>query len=404
MKKLLNIYRNAYSGLPKSAWLLSAVVFVNYSGSMVLFFMTLYLTRKLGFPVWQAGRMISIYGLGSLLGSYLGGWLSDIIGTKRVQFFSLLCAGFGYIVLGYLRSPISLGITMFVLAIIAESFRPANVTAMAEVCPPQIRPRGFALNRLAVNLGITIGPAIGGWLAVMDYIYLFWVDGLTYISAAILFFLLFRSDSDVISSAKKNDTPANASPWKDPPFLITLGACFLIGILFYQLFNTWPLYLREYVGLSEDRIGLLLSMNGIMIVLIEMPLIHRLEKTNPLRIISWGSLLLFSGFVLLPFGRGYSYAALMVVIWTMGEIMAMPLISTFIASRAPDRSRGKYMGMYTFVFASAFVAGPALGTWIYETLGPFYLWTGLGVIGVIVWAGIRFADRLVSREHVGPSD
>ncbi len=404
MRKLFNIYRNAYSGLPRSAWLLSAVVLVNYSGSMVLFFMTLYLTRKLGFPVWQAGRMISIYGLGSLLGSYLGGWLSDFIGTKRVQFFSLLFAGFGYIVLGYLRSPVALGITMFVLAIIAESFRPANVTAMVEVCPPQIRPRGFALNRLAVNLGITIGPAIGGWLAVMDYMYLFWVDGLTYIGAAILFFLLFRSDGDVISSAKKKDTPTNASPWKDRPFLIILGACFLIGILFYQLFNTWPLYLREYFGLSEDRIGLLLSMNGIMIVLIEMPLIHRLEKTNPLRIISWGSLLLFSGFVLLPFGRGYAYAALMVVIWTMGEIMALPLTSTFIAGRAPDYSRGKYMGIYSFVFASAFVAGPALGTWIYETLGPFYLWTGLGGIGVIVWAGLRVVDRLVSREHAPVSD
>ena len=146
--------------------------------------MTLYLTRKLGFEVGQAGQIMSIWGAGSLFGSYLGGWLSDRWGTYRVQWMSLVWGGIGFMVLSQMQTFQSIAVTLFFLAVIAEAFRPASLTAFIEVCPPEIRTRGIVLNRMAANLGVAVGPAIGGILAKFNYSYLFWVDGITCLAAA----------------------------------------------------------------------------------------------------------------------------------------------------------------------------------------------------------------------------
>lgn len=269
---------------------------------------------------------------------------------------------------------------------------------MVHVCPPEIRARAFALNRLAVNLGISIGPALGGFLTTLNYSYLFWVDGLTCIGAACLFWFLFHKYKyeEVTSKEKRNGT--DDSPWKDGVFLSVLGLLFLMGILFFQIFNTWPLYLRQHYGLSEDRIGLLLTMNAVMIVLIEMPLIHKLERLNLLKIISIGALLLFGGFTLLPLGQSYGFVAFTVFVWTSGEILVFPLITTFIANRSHDNNRGKYMGLFTFTFSLAFVIGPTLGTWVYDNYGPTQLWICIGILGVFVWMGFRTVERLLRRQ------
>ena len=179
IRQIFNHYQAAYSGIPRKIWLLCLVVFVNRSGHMVLFFMVLYLTRDLNFTVSLAGELISIYGVGALIGAYLGGRLSDTIGSLRIQKFSLILNGTGYILLDFFFSPLMIGILLFFNAVVGEAFRPASTTALAAMAPPVLRSRIFALNRLAVNLGIAIGPTVGGILALYDYSYLFWVDGLT---------------------------------------------------------------------------------------------------------------------------------------------------------------------------------------------------------------------------------
>ena len=147
MNRLLSHLKSTYSGIPKDAWLLSVVMLINRMGMVVIFYLTLYLTQKLNYSVTDAGKLISIYGFGSLFGSYLGGWLSDHWGTGRVQFLSLFLSGFGYLVLPLMDSFRELAGALFVLAIFAEAIRPANITAMAEVCPPEIRPRGYATEK-----------------------------------------------------------------------------------------------------------------------------------------------------------------------------------------------------------------------------------------------------------------
>lgn len=400
LKNLFKAYPAAFAGLPGSAWLLSLVVLINRSGSMVLFFMSLYLTNELHFSVAEAGKIISIYGFGYLAGSFLGGWLSDKWGTSRVQLFSLALSGVGYITIRFLSGFYEIAVALFFLAVVAEAFRPANATALANVAPPEKRARAFALNRLAINLGITIGPALGGFLATLDYHYLFWVDGITSFAAAVVFYRLLFRNHPPESRSLTNAGERSISPLKDRLFLFFLTLVLLIGMLFFQLFNTWPLFLRQNYQLLENQIGILLGLNGLLIILLEMPFIHRVENRNSMNIISVGVLLLFGGFAILPLGQGFRYAAFTVVVWTLGEILIFPLTSAFIANRAPDSTRGRYMGAYILTYSLAFIVGPALGSYLYDHFGPTTLWGSAGVAGIIVFAGFLALKRFLEREAV----
>ncbi|MBE0711236.1 MAG: MFS transporter, partial [Candidatus Aminicenantes bacterium] len=174
---ILALYRQAYRGLPRRAWILFAVNLVNSSGAMVIFFLSLYLTRNLGLSPARAGQALSLYGVGSLAGAFIGGWLADRIGSITVQKASLTVCGILLLVLGQVRLIWGILPLLFGLALFAGMLYPANATSMSHICPPEMQVKGFALNRLANNLGATIGPAVGGFLALSDYRLLFWADG-----------------------------------------------------------------------------------------------------------------------------------------------------------------------------------------------------------------------------------
>jgi MFS family permease len=404
MQRIIQIYREAFFGLPKLAWTLALALFINRSGSMVLFFLTIYLTSQLHFSVSTAGAMISIYGLGSLLGAFTGGWLSDIFRPRKIQIYSLLFSGLLYILLGYIHSPVLFAFLLFLLSASADAFRPANSTAMADACPPEIRVRGFALNRLAINLGVAIGPAIGGWLATINYLYLFWIDGLTSLLAIGVLLYPAPRTGHQDSLVHKNLVSMPKSPWRDVIFLTVLSLAFLLGLVFVQLFNTWPLYLRSAYHLLENKIGLLLALNALMIVVIEMPLVFRLEKKNPVKIMFLGSIFFLSGFIILPLGSSFSYALVTVFIFTWGEMLVFPLMIGFIANRAPDQIRGRYMGLYTFTFSLCYVLAPLLGTWIYENYGSDRLWFSMSCLTLPMVAGFLFLQHRIQTENRYPDN
>jgi predicted MFS family arabinose efflux permease len=363
---------------------------------MVLFFLSLYLTRQLDYSVSAAGRLLTLYGIGSLIGSYLGGYYSDKFGAIRVQIVSLVSAGIGYILLSRLDSVYAIASMLFVLAVLAEAFRPANSTAIAEACPPQLRPRGYALNSLAINLGITIGPAVGGVLAALRYQYIFWVDGITCIMAAVVLLYFFRKNTHRYSGTSGDiETRKSSDFWKDRIFLFVLVLLFFCGLVFVQLFNTWPIHVREVFGISERFIGLYLTLNATMIVLLEMPLIHKIEKYNPLKIIALGSFLLGIGFSLTAIAGSVFYIGVTVVIWTIGEMLVFPLVTAFIAGRSTEKNRGVFMGMYNIAFSLAVVFGPFIGTGIYDYWKPNILWLFCGVLGLITCIGFLYLHVLL---------
>lgn len=393
-KYIVSQYRSAYTGLPREAWMLSLVEFINRSGTMVFFFMTLYLTQVFHYTPTQAGRVISIYGIGALVGSYAGGKLTDSIGAYNVQKLSLVISGFSFIWLGQLKSYWWITAVMFFMGICSEALQPANATAMSQVCPPETRTKGFALNRLAINLGVTIGPVVGGYLALINYKWLFWIDGLTCLLAAVIFMIFFKTARPLQeTNMDPSSKTVTQSVWRDFYFLKILVFTFFLGIIFVQLFNTFPLFFRTVYGLKENRIGLLIAVNTVMIVLFEMLLMDALKKRPIVKVIAAGSLLLGGGFALMPFGSTFLFGCFTVAVWTMGEMLSMPSLGALIANHSDDAVRGKYMGSFSFAFALSMAVGPLFGAAIYDSLGSSILWFGCGVTGIILSWGFASLER-----------
>ena len=413
---IIALYRQAYSGLPRKAWILFAVNLVNSSGAMVIFFLGLYLTQKLGFTTAGAGRALSLYGAGSLAGAYLGGWLADRVGSIRTQKASLAVCGVLLIGLGQVRSVWGILPLLFGFALAAGMLYPANATSMSKICPPEMQVKGFALNRLAANLGATIGPAIGGVLALRDYRLLFWADGLTSLAAAAVFALLWREGrrasgerttegtnraastergAGPITEAQADAPPATvaatgqqkpASPWRDRPFMLMMLIFFVWSAVFIQVLTTYPLYMKNVYGLAENRIGQLFAVNTILIVLLEMILMEKIRKYSLTRMINLSFILLGVGLGLMPLGRGFAFAALTVAIWTFGEMLSMPLVTALIAGRATDATRGRYMGIFSLGFSLAFIVAPAAGTAVYDRFGGHAVWIVCAALCMLIAA------------------
>ncbi len=392
-KTIYRHYKESYSGLSPTVWLLAGVTLINRSGTSVLFFMMLYLTGTLRFPPTEAGALLSLYGLGAMAGSWLGGHFSDRVGTKSIQLISLFAGGLGYLVLAEMRSTFFIGLLLFLVALLIESFRPASATALGNACPPEQRARAYALNRLAINFGVALGPALGGFLAAYDYAYIFFLEGGTSIMAAFLL-LFFFHEPPVSRPNRQDDIPRELSPWRDKVFLRVFILMLLTGIIFNQLFNTWPMYLKQTIALTEERLGLLLTFNALLIVGFEMAIVHHIRRYKVLRMIALGIGLMCLGFGMVSWHDGYPFLILTVTVWSIGEMLAFPLLSAFIANRADDRRRGAYMGATTFSFSASFVIGPILGPYIYAQFGPAILWNGIILIGLLIMAGFYRLERL----------
>jgi MFS family permease len=389
-RTIANTYREAFAGLSRPVWLLSFATLINRAGTMVLPFLALYLTQERGFTTVQAGQALAVYGLGGVAASYIGGWLCDRIDPHLVMKVSLVLTGVGFLTLGHIQGRLAIFLVILAISFVGEIFRPANMAALAAASDPGERARSFALMRLAVNLGMTLGPTIGGFLAFYDYGWLFVGDGVTCILAAGVLQLAFPGTVKPAASMAPVAGAAPArSPWRDGPMMLVFGLMFLLNLVTFQLTSTFVLALRDLYGFSEARIGLTMAVNTIVIVLFEMVLVHSLSRRDPLKVSGLGAFFFCAGLGLLPFGSGTAYVIFTVLVWTVGEMLVFPIVSSAVADRAPEESRGSYMGMLNLSFAAAFVAGPLLGTWVYENLGPQTLWYACGALGFLLWAGFH---------------
>ena len=393
-------YREAFAGLRRPVWFLAVASLVNRAGTMVIPFLALYLTEERGFTTSGAGQVLAVYGVGGMVASLLGGWLCDRFDPRGVMTGSLILTGLGFVALGQMESRPAIFITILLLSIAGETFRPANAAALTRASDPAERAKSFALYRLAINLGMTLGPMVGGFLALRSYQWLFLVDGTTCVLAAGLLFLIPGEPAPEGDAEAAAAAPAR-SPWRDRPLLLLLFFLFLLNTVTFQFLSTYPLSLRDLYGFSEDRIGLTLAINTFVIVVFEMVLVHWVSRYDPLRVTGLGAFLFCTGFALLPLGRGFAYVAFTVVIWTVGEMLTFPVVAGAIANRADAGSVGRTMGLMNLAFATAFVIAPLAGTWVYEHLGPRVLWYGCGAMGVFVWAG--FEALAAAGRRPGPS-
>ena len=400
MQAITKLYKEAYSGIPRDLWLLAVVALINRSGTMVLPFLSLYLTAERGVSPAEAGQLIAVYGVGAMVGAYLGGWLSDHIGAIRAQQLSLVTSGAGFLVLGAVRERCAIATALFFVSIVVEAFRPAVMASFAERSSDESRAKAFAFLRLAANLGVSIGPAIGGVLALYSYRWLFVADAATCWLAAIL---LLKLPPDHKGTSPESEQTAPRSPWRDLPFLHLLGVIVVSASVLFQIFSTLPLYLREHIGYRENTIGMLLALNALLIVAFEMVLIHSIANRDRLRVVGIGLFLLCAGYGLMPYGTSFAYLAFTVCVWTLGEMLYLPIVNVIVSERAGHGVQGRYMGMLTMAFSLAFIIAPLAGTYTYETFGPRALWQAVGVLGVGLWMSVAPLRRSLGGRRQQPA-
>ena len=403
LQNTINLYKNAYAGLSREVWLLSLISLINRAGTMVFPFMTIYLTQSRHFTLKEAGIIMSFFGLGSLLGAYLGGWLTDRIGNYKVQFWSLI--GTSIVLLFILKMETFWGIAAmaFLLSLVADAFRPANKVAVSNYSQPENITRSFALLRLAVNLGFAIGPAMGGILAAWKgYDWLFYADALTCFLAAILFKITLKDDfkarQKMATVKDKPKAPTN-SPYKDTHFMYFLIIIGLLAFAFLQIFYTIPVFFKQDLALDEAQIGLFMGLNGLIIVLFEMPMVYKAEQQyTQFFTMKMGALLIGLGFLCFLIPAATFAAALGIIILTIGEIYYMPFASAWVASRASNANRGQYMALYTIAWATASVIAPSAGFLMIEQLGFNSLWLILSTIGFLGALGFWILGKQIERD------
>jgi MFS family permease len=373
--------------MPREAWFLFAGAFVNRLGTFVLPFVVLYLTRE-GFSAPQAGGAIAAYGVGGLLAQGVGGVVADRIGRRNTIGAAMLLAAAFTLALWQAHDLLVIYALMVGLALCAEMHRPATGALIADLLPAERRVTAFTLYRLAVNTGWAAGLALGGFLAVRAFSLLFIGDALTSAAFGVLALIALPHGVRTSRREERHLTTARRSIGSDRGFLLFLGAALLTAIVYSQNVSTLPLHVTD-AGHAASTYGLLQSLNGVLIVLFELPLTAWTQHRPRTTIIALGGLFIGAAFCSLVVARSVPALVAMIVVWTIGEMLESPVASAFVADRAPEHVRGRYQAAYGSMFGFAWIAGPLLGTSVYA-LRQDVLWIGCGVLA-LAGAGLALA-------------
>ncbi|CAL2086207.1 MFS transporter [Tenacibaculum dicentrarchi] len=399
MKKLYFKYLNTFKGLSREVWWLALITLINRAGTMVIPFLSLYLIKSLNFTLKDVGWIMTFFGLGSVLGSWVGGKLTDKIGFYKVMKASLFLTGLLFIALQFVTTFYGFCIGIFLVMLVADTFRPAMFVALSTYSKPENKTRSVTLIRLAINLGFSAGPALGGLIITsLSYSGLFWVDGITCISATFLLINVLNPKKVKTLDELKVVNPI--SIFKDTAFWLFFVGIFIFALVFLQLFSTIPLYYKQAHHLSELQIGLLMAMNGFIIFALEMPLIKWLEESKYSK-----EFLIFIGLFLM----GLSFFVLNLTSWsgilivgmffmTFGEMIALPFSNAFVIDRAKKGNQGEYMAYYSIAFSLAHIFGHNSGMRLIDAYGFDTTWsitTITAVVGLVIFLLLM---RMVKKE------
>jgi predicted MFS family arabinose efflux permease len=400
MKKLYQNYIDNFQGLSREIWILSLVTFINRTGAMVIPFLSLYLVNAKGFTLPQIGWIMTCFGIGSLAGTWVGGKLTDLIGFYKVIVLSLLLGGIGFILLQFVDTFYGFCIGIFTLIFVADAYRPAIFVAADTYSKPGNITRSITLIRLAINLGFSIGPLIGGIIiATISYNSLFWIDGITCIIAAVGLYIWLKP-----KKAKDEESKTPILKEGVPPYLNSLFMLFFVimvanGTAFVQYFSVMPIYYDKAHFLTEDLIGWLFFINGAVIVLFEMPLIGWLERKQISKTMAtfWGIILLALSFIVLNLTQWSGILVVAMLLMTLGEMIGSPFSNALALEMAPKGRKGSYMGMYSMSFSISHIVGHNTGMNMIDALGYQTTWLYIFIFLIVISGLTLWLYRLLKK-------
>jgi predicted MFS family arabinose efflux permease len=373
--------------LPRGVWVLFATTLVNRAGTMVLPFLVLYLTRDLGFTTARAAVVLGSYGAAAFVSAALAGRLSDVLGPMHVIRDSLFLTGAILFAFPFARTFTAVVAMTVALSLAAEAFRPASMAVVADLVKPAQRKPAFALTRLAINLGMSVGPALGGYLSTFSFRSLFLVNGSSAILAGlVLVVALTRAPIHHARPVVEPDGPVvlpSRRAYSEPRLLFFVAAVFPVAVVFFQHLSSMPLYLVRDLRLSPIDYGLFFTINTLLIVALEVPINSATAHWPHRRTLALGAFLSGAGFGALAFAWNFWSVAATVVIWTFGEMFFFPGMAAYVTDIAPASRRGEYMGLAGMSMNLAFAVGPWAGTAVLDGFGGRTLWLGAFALGLI---------------------
>ena len=395
--KFLKKYLDNFKGFSRDVKILALTTFINRAGTMVVPFLSKYMRETLSFSLGQIGWVMVCFGLGSILGTWLSGKLSDRIGFYKVMIFSLFTSGLIFIMLQFIHSFEGFCLGVFLLTSIADMYRPAMLVSLETYAKISERTQAFALVRSAVNLGFLFGPILGGLIIMsLGCNYIFYVDGLSCIFSVVLFWVFIKEKKlpFKLKEFKVQNANKEYPILKDRLFLIHLLVTMITGILFFQIFTTLPLYYKDVFNLTEFQCGMFLALNGLIVLLFELPLVKYVEKynINRLLIVSYGILSMAISYLILVLHHDIVMLILMMVFMTIGVMLTFPFANDFARNRTHKKLKGKFMAVFTLSYSIAHIISSKSGMEIIQKYGYNTNWMFLSLLGFI---GFAIAFRLV---------
>jgi len=401
-KRLARV-RNIYDEYPRQFWILILGMFIDRLGGALMFpFFTLYITRKFDVGMTEVGVLFGLFSIASVVGSMFGGALTDRLGRKGMLIFGLIASALTSLLMGLVNSIELFFASALFVGLFANAGGPAQQAMVADLLPEERRAQGFGILRVVANLAVTIGPAIGGLLAAQSYLLLFICDAVASSITAGIVALAIRETKPASHPDEPEQTMAQTfgGYWdvlRDSTFVLFIGACILMTLVYMQMNTTLAVYLRDTHFVPEQGFGYILSLNAAMVVLFQFLITRRISKYRPLIVMAVGTLLYAIGFGMYGFVSAYVLFLVAMVIITIGEMMVAPTSQALVARLAPEDMRGRYMAVFGFSWVIPSAVGPLLAGLIMDNADPRWVWYAAGLVGLVAAGAFALLQRRVER-------
>jgi MFS family permease len=376
-----SLLQSRIGGLPRAFWVLFCGTFVNRLGTMVEPFIGVYLTQARGMSLASAGVVMAVFGVGSLTSQLVAGWLADNLGRRATLAGAMVATAATMIFLGYSTSLPAIIAAMAVLGMVVDAYRPASQALVADLIAPHDRPRAFGLLFWAINLGFAVAMVAGGWLAQSGFVWLFWIDAVT----SLVFGVLVWRAVPETRPERTHQAGGFREVLKDRLMVAYVLITLMYTFVYLQAFSTLPLAITGQ-GLPTTAYGLAMSVNGVLIVIVQPLVGHWLAKRDASAMLAVGMAVVGAGFALMAFVSTTAGYAATVAVWTLGEIVTAGMAGAVVATLAPAHLRGRYSGLFGFAWSAGGLLAPLIGTRLLS-VGQGTLWMTVGALGVLAALG-----------------
>ncbi|MFD8810636.1 MDR family MFS transporter [Streptomyces sp. NPDC059627] len=394
--------RETVSGLPREFWWLWTSTLVNRLGAFVATFMALYLTVGRGYSASYAGLVVSLHGLGGVVSSLAGGVLADRLGRRPTLLLAQGSTAGAVALLGFVRDPVAIAAVAFLVGVASNASRPAVQAMMADIVRPEDRVRAFSLNYWAINLGFAVSSMGAGFIAEVSYRAGFLIEaGMTAVCALLVFLRLPESRPErAAAEAVGGREVSLGTVVRDRRYMGVVGLSFLVALIFQQGSVGLPVAMGE-AGFSPADYGMAIAVNGVLIVVLQIPVTRVIQHRDARSLLVVSSLLAGYGFGLTALAGSVGVFALTVCVWTLAEIVNAPTQTGLVVRLSPVHGRGRYQGMYTLSWSAAALVAPLLSGVVIDRFGARWLWGVCAVLGTAAALGYGLLMRRLPEERHG---